>query len=242
MTTYNVSLQIDPDTRQYLQGHGYTLYVFKGIDAGGGAVSTVWQTISGDNLYNQNQININWEENYYIGETITSSSQSGVVVSGVNPYISSSNIQAVKLGCNYIYSGVTWNPNPTSAPSQTAFFIENDPSTLNNFYVSQKANQDSGATDYIVVQGILGDGGTASFTPIQTIALILSTAAVQKGAIVIQAFSPGVTVTLGGSASATLSYNKDSGWNGPSSQVAKLPSNAPIYTSLLQNNRSLIRA
>jgi hypothetical protein len=238
MVNYSVSLQLDAATRAFLQGHGYSLYVFKGINAGGGAVSTVWQLISGHQLYDQGEVTIRWQEEYYIGEE-TSNIVSGAVVSGVNPYESETNIQSVNLGDNYIYQGVQWNPNPTSAPTKTAFWIENDQSSVNNFYVSQLAV--SGPDDYIVVQEILGSGGTGSFTPVEVIAMILSTQSVDKGTMITQAFSSGAIVTMVNVTSASITYNKDTGWEGPSSQLTLLPDKDPIYQSMLQSHLSRLQ-
>ncbi len=240
MVSYTLSLDLDADTRTFLKGHGYSLYLFKGINAGSGAASTVWQTINGSQLYDQGEVTIQWDEHYYIGET-TTKLQAGAVVSGVNPYISQSNIQSVSTGKNYIYSGVEWNPNPTSGLNSAAFFIENDPSQTNSFYVSQQA--DSGVKTAIVIQEILGSGGNASFTPIEVIALILSTQLQKVGTIITQAFSPGAILTMSGVMSSSISYNKDTGWKGPSSQLTLLNDNAPVYQSLLQSySSSLLRA
>ena len=37
MVGYNVTVSIDGATRDYLMGHSYSMYVFKGVQAGSGA-------------------------------------------------------------------------------------------------------------------------------------------------------------------------------------------------------------
>lgn len=242
MTEYSVTLTIDGDTRDFLRGHTYSLYLFKGIDAGSGAISTVWQVINGSTLYDNEIINIKWDENYYIGKTSTKL-ESGAEITGVNPYIQKKDIRAVELGKSYIYEGMNWTRDPKIVPIQSAFFIENKPEQINHFYVSQKASTEGqGHDDYIVVQEILGSDGNASFTPIQVIALILSTTAKQKGAIITQAFSPGAIITLVGKQSTEISYNKDTGWSGPSGDFRKLGSDNPIYSSMLNSSRIALKA
>ncbi|AFY41399.1 hypothetical protein [Nostoc sp. PCC 7107] len=238
MTQYTVSLSMDSTTRQYLQNKGYSLYVFKGVDAGKGAQSTVWVSVTGDALYNQSKIDISWQENLYIGET-TSQLQNGVVVSGTNPFVTSDNIQPVSLGNNYIYEGVQWNPNPTQSGQPSAFTIENSPSIVNNFYVSQKVDTDP---DYIVVQSITGAGGSASFIPIETISMVLSTQSINKGTIITQAFSPGLIITLVGITSTNISYDTNKGWNGPSGSTSPLKKGDSIYDSMISSYRPTLKS
>ena len=115
MINYSVTLQIDQATRTLLQQKGYTLYLFKGINAGTGATSTVWLTVSGDQLYDQSSNTISWYEDYYIGEESTEI-QNGAAISGTNPYATADSILSISLGQNYIFPGTAWNPQSADQP------------------------------------------------------------------------------------------------------------------------------
>ena len=235
MTKYTVSLSMETETRQFLKQQGYTLYVFKGINAGKGAQSTVWISLTDDLLYNQDPIGISWEEDLFIGETTTQLKQ-GATVSGTNPYIDSTTITAVNLGQNYIYQGLQWNPDPTTGVNPNAFSIENNTSKVNNFYVSQKSDINP---DCIVVQSILGTQGVATFIPIQTISMILSTNEQQKGTIITQAFSPGFIITLiGNQTSINITYDINKGWGGPTGSTSKLAKGDSVYDAMTKSHKS----
>ncbi len=237
MTTYTVNLELDADTRKFLEDGEYSLYVFKGIDAGKGAASAVWLKLGGSTVYGQGIVGISWEETYYVGETLTQI-QSDAVISGVNPYMNTKNTVPVTLGNSYLYQGTTWNQNPIVAPTESAFWIENQPSQVNSFYVSQKSSLGgTGADDFIVVQRILGNGGTASFTPIEVVAMLWTTQPVKKGAIITRAFSAGAVITMVGTTSADIAYDKDKGWIGPSSQTSIIRSGSPLYESMLGSHQ-----
>lgn len=227
---YTATLSIDQATRTTLQQNGYTLYVFKGINAGSGATSTVWVTISGNQLYDQSSNQISWSEDYYIGEESTVI-ENGASISGTNPYISSSAIQSIDLGQNYTFPGSAWTPQSTSQPTETAFTILNTEAAVNNFYVSQKVA--GGPTDYIVVKPVLGSGGLGEFTPIETFAMILSTQPYSTGTMITQAFSPGVVITMPGITNATLAYDQASGWSATAGEMTTLQLGDAVYDSML---------
>jgi hypothetical protein len=235
MPNYTVSISIDDDTRAYLKSKGYTLYIFKGVDAGKGAESTVWISLT-DEALDQDTISISWEESYYIGET-NANLENGANVTGTTPYIASKNIKGVDLGKNYIYKGGTWDPNPTDSGSSNYFSIENDPFCVNNFYVSQKSGDSHSTPDYIVVQSVLGAGGNASFIPIETVAMILATNPQTIGTIITQAFSSGFIITMAGDdTSVNITYDKGLGWSGPSGSTAELKNGDSIYNSMLNSH------
>jgi hypothetical protein len=151
MASYNVTVSIDQDTRNYLSGHSYSMYVFKGVQAGGGAVSTVWQTITGQQLYGQDTNNISWTENFYIGETQVQLTN-GATITGTAPFCGADgNPAAVDLGKLYTYDNTGWQKQPKTGPQAQSFAISNLPRQTNNFYVSQ--NQSG---QYIVVQNLVG--------------------------------------------------------------------------------------
>jgi len=230
MITYTATLSIDQATRDFLKSKGYTLYVFKGINAGSGATSTVWITISGNQLYDQSSNIITWYEDYYVGEESTEI-ENGASISGTNPYISPNNITSVSLGQNYIWPGSSWNPQAGNQPTETAFTIQNNEPVINNFYVSQKV--EGGPTDYIVVTEIAGSGGVGQFTPIETFAMILSTQSQSTGTMITEAFSPGVIVTMTGITSAALSYDSGTGWNVTAGQSTPLQLGDAVYDSMM---------
>src|SRR5579884_3369198 len=216
MLSYSATIQIDDTTRAFLQTNGYTLYLFKGINAGPGATSTIWLTLSGNQLYDQASNTITWQEEYYIGEENTQI-QNGASVSGTNPFVSPSAIVSVSLGQNYIFPGTAWNPQSTAQPNDEVFTIQNTEASVNNFYVSQKVS--TGPEDYIVVTKLLGSGGLGTFMPIETIAMILSTQPYSTGTMITEAFSPGAIVTLAGITSASLSYDMNTGWSATAGQL-----------------------
>lgn len=235
MPDYTVSLSIDNDTRAYLKSQGYTLYIFKGVEAGKGAESTVWISLTDEDL-DQDTISISWEESYYIGET-NGNLENGAKVTGTAPYITSENIKGVDLGKNYIYKGVCWQPDPTDSGSSNYFSIENEPSRVNNFYVSQKSGYNPSLPDYIVVKSLLGTGGNAIFIPIKTVAMILATNSLTIGTIITQAFSPGFIITMAGDdTSVKITYDKELGWSGPSGSTAELKRGDSIYNSMLNSH------
>jgi hypothetical protein len=228
MTTYTVTLNFPQSTVDFFKAHGYTLFGFKGIQAGGGAASTIWLTIGGNQLYNNTQQVITWQENYYIGETSTQIS-GGANVVGSNPYATG----PVALGKEYTYTG-SWNSLPTTGPTPDAFAILNSQNQLNNFYVTQQVA--AGGTSqqaYIVVQQVTGSGGSDDFVPVETVAFILANNQQQVGTIITQAFSAGVVATLiGASTSATLSYDINNGWTSSDSSIQTFSQNDSIYTAL----------
>jgi hypothetical protein len=230
MISYSAIVSIDDATRAFLQKQGYTLYLFKGINAGSGATSTVWLTLSGNQLYDQATNTITWYEDYYIGEENTQVSN-GAAVAGVNPYATTQNVLSVSLGQNYTFPGSAWNPQSSGQPIDTAFTILNQEQTVNNFYVSQKVT--SGPDDYIVVTELAGSGGLGTFTPIETIALILSTQPYSTGTMITEAFSPGAIITLPGISQASLAYDMNTGWSATAGQLTKLEIGNPVYDSML---------
>ena len=227
---YSAVINMNADTRQFIKDQQYTLYLFKGINAGPGAVSTIWTTISNDQLYDQDQNTIGWSEDYYIGEE-SNEVKNGASVAGVNPYISKSSVQSVNLGKNYTFPGIKWNPQATDAPDTTLFSIHNEELRVNNFYVSQKIL--SGPGDYIVVKPILGDG-LGTFEPIETIAMMLAARPVATGTMVTQAFSAGALVTLEGITAASISYDKDKSWSVSAGDYKKLEIGDNVYDSMLK--------
>jgi hypothetical protein len=130
--SYSATLAIDQPTRAFLKTNGYTLYLFKGINAGKGATSTVWLTVTGNQLYDQAANTITWSEDYYIGEESTEI-QNVATVEGTNPYITSNNIQSVSLGKNYTFPGTAWNPQAINQQSDITFTILNTEQSVNNF-------------------------------------------------------------------------------------------------------------
>jgi hypothetical protein len=230
MISYSVTLQIDQSTRTLLQQKGYTLYLFKGVNAGSGATSTVWLTVSGDQLYDQSSNTISWYEDYYIGEESTEI-QNGAAISGTNPYATPNSILSVGLGQNYIFPGTAWNPQSENQPIDTAFTIQNNEQAVNNFHVSQKVT--NGPEDYIVVTELLGSGGLGTFTPIETVAMILSTQPYSTGTMITEAFSPGAIITLAGIQSGTLAYDGQNGWSATAGQLTLLNFGDAVYDSML---------
>ncbi len=227
---YSATLAIDQPTRAFLKTNGYTLYLFKGINAGKGATSTVWLTVTGNQLYDQAANTITWSEDYYIGEESTEI-QNGAAVDGTNPYITSNNIQSVSLGKNYTFPGTAWNPQATDQPSNDTFTILNTEQSVNNFYVSQKTT--SGPEDYIVVKSLLGSGELGTFEPIETVAMILGTQAYSTGTMITQAFSPGAIVTLPGITAASLAYDQSTGWSATAGELAHMQLGDAVYDSML---------
>lgn len=227
---YSAVIDMNADTRQFIKDQQYTLYLFKGINAGPGAVSTVWTTISNDQLYDQEQNTVGWSEDYYIGEE-SNEVKNGASVAGVNPYISKSSVQSVNLGKNYTFPGVKWNSQATDAPDTTLFSIHNKELRVNNFYVSQKVL--TGPGDYIVVKSILGDG-LGTFEPIETIAMMLAARPVSTGTMITQAFSAGALVTLAGITEASISYDKDKSWTVSAGDYKKLEIGDNVYNSMLK--------
>jgi hypothetical protein len=229
MIKYEVTLSMDQGTRDFLKGHGYTLYAFKGINAGPGAVSAVWLAITGTDLYDQATITVDWQEDFYVGET-TTQMQNGATIGGTNPYTGSgTNPASVALGSRYTYQGTAWDKKPATGPVQDAFCIENNAPQVNNFYVTQRSPD-----EYIVVQQILGAGGLGTFEPIEVVSMILGTQSEQVGTIVTQAFSPGAIATLPtGATSMEITYNKDSGWTGPVGSFSVLTAGSNVYNEML---------
>jgi len=85
--SYSVSIELDVETRRFLKQGSYSLYVFKGINAGLGAQSTVWLKLTGNReLYHQNQVQISWEQQYYIGETLTKAQDGAILPPGTDVY------------------------------------------------------------------------------------------------------------------------------------------------------------
>lgn len=230
MISYSATIQIDATTRAFLQSKGYTLYLFKGINAGSGATSTVWLSISGNQLYDQSSNTITWEEEYYIGEE-SNEIENGASVSGTNPYVSPTAIVSISLGENYIFPGTAWNPQSVAQPNEQVFTIQNTEQSINNFYVSQKVT--TGPADYIVVTELLGSGGLGTFEPIETVAMILSTQPYSTGTMITEAFSPGAIVTLAGITAASLSYDMNSGWAASAGELSTLELGNPVYNSML---------
>jgi hypothetical protein len=240
MVSYTVNINIDPNTSPFLKDHDYSLYAFKGINAGPGAISTVWQIISGDTLYDNPSISIKWDELYYIGET-TTQLQNSATITGVNPYTVNGQPTAIQLNALYKYEGNAkgWNQNQIPSPSSPpdAFWIENDESKVNNFYVSQQADNGSDPnTNYIAVQQLLGNGGNGYFQPIEVVALIFANQVQQVGTLIEEAFSPGAIITMVGTTEGTVTYDKDKGWSGAAAQVTSLNNGDPIYQSMLQSH------
>lgn len=236
---YSVTITMDSSTRNFLKEQGYSLYAFKGVDAGAGAQSTVWITVTGSTLYDNASITISWEENFYTGQTSTQVS-GGAVVSGINPYKGGGQQAApLALGKVYIYEGVDWNSNPDNGEAD-AFTVVNTPPQVNSFYMTQKSTSSSVPADqqFIVVKQILGSSGLATFKPIQVVSFILSSEAEQVGTIITQAFSPGAIVSLpSGQFTATISYNENTGWSGDSSVFSQLKSMDPVYTTMLNASK-----
>ena len=128
MVDYVVSVKILEPTRTWLRGHTYSMFVFKGIQAGAGAVSTVWQKITDSQLYAQETNRITWTENFYIGETQTQTPmESGVKIQGVNPYNVGGSPAAVGLGKQYTFGATAWEPNPKDYFQTDRFAILNSP-------------------------------------------------------------------------------------------------------------------
>jgi hypothetical protein len=227
MFKYSLTLSMNSATRTFLQKGAYTLYLFKGIDAGAGAMSTVWLTIAGTQLSDQDPNTITWYEDYYIGETSTEI-KDGETIVGKNPFASSTNIQSIELGKKYVFPGTDWNLQPVDFQNNDQFAIQNTEQQVNQFYVSQKLGSDAA---YIVVTQLLGSNGQGTFTPIETVALILSTKAVTTGAMVDQAFSPGAIITLSGN-TGSLTYDKDKGWSASAGDLKSLASSDPVYESM----------
>ncbi len=242
MTTYTLTLSLDQDTRTFLKNGTYSLFVFKGIDAGSGAASTVWFKLTGDkDLYNQPVIPIKWEEEFYIGENKDPTIIDGASAGGFSPYVKPNDIRPVKLGQTYIYEGISWDVDSIKAPSETAFWIQNKPSSENAFYISQKI--DSGANDYIVVQTAAGNGGTVSFTPIATISMIFASSKIQKGTIITQAFSSGTIITFVGDTETKVTYSSSNGWDVPSSQQGgNLSIGDSIYSKMVTSYLGAIKS
>lgn len=239
MISYSALVSIDEVTRTFLQKQGYTLYLFKGINAGSGATSTVWLTLTGNQLYDQASNNITWYEDYYIGEESVEI-QNGASVSGINPYANPQSILSVSLGQNYTFPGTAWDQQSSGQPIDTAFTILNQESAVNNFYVSQKVT--SGPNDYIVVTELAGSGGLGTFTPIETIALILSTQPYSTGTMITEAFSPGAIVTLAGITQASLAYDMNTGWSATAGQLTTLEIGNSVYDSMLTSANTALAA
>ncbi|MBP0017908.1 MAG: hypothetical protein J7647_10165 [Cyanobacteria bacterium SBLK] len=232
---YEVDISLDRDTRAFLKSQGYSLYAFKGIDAGKGAASTVWFELTGDQeLYNQPLIEIKWQEDYYIGET-TTAIKSGAQVIGTSPYVDPSNVKSVDVGEVYIYEGVNWDANPKPSINPDSFEILNQPKLVDNFYVSQSNSVNSKAADsYIVVQELPGAGGLGDFKPIETVSFIFTTRPVKRGTIIVTAFTPGIIATVpNDGVPLPLTYTPSGGWSGPSGNTQTLEFGDDIYEAML---------
>ncbi|HUI19457.1 MAG TPA: hypothetical protein VLZ74_00195 [Methylocella sp.] len=229
MAGYNVTVSIDGATRDYLMGHSYSMYVFKGVQAGGGAVSTVWQTITGQQLYGQATNVINWTENFYIGETQVQMTN-GATITGTAPYNGADgNPAPVALGKLYTYDTTGWQPQPKPGPQPQSFAITNLPKQTNNFYVSQN---DSG--QYIVVQNLVGNGGLGTFQPLESIAILLATQSYDTGTLIIQTYTPGIIAMLSGQApNVQVAYNVNTGWSGPGNQTKNIGAVDSMYDALI---------
>jgi hypothetical protein len=225
-TNFTLSLNIDADSRTFLQNEGYTLYLFKGLAAGSGGASTIWTTVGGTDLYDQDPISLAWSDEYTIGEE-SSALENGASFGGTNAYLSADDILPVALGKAYTYAGISWDANPATAPTTSAIWIVNQEARINHFYVAQQI----GATAFspVAVQSLPGAGGVDAFTPVEAVALILSNETYAAGTIITAAFASGAIVSFAGITSATVSWSANSGW---SANTEPLALGASIYAAL----------
>ncbi|MBP0017906.1 MAG: hypothetical protein J7647_10155 [Cyanobacteria bacterium SBLK] len=272
-----MNINLDVETRKFLQSGNYSLYVFKGINSQPKAKNTVWLKRTGDReLYYQNQVQISWEQQYYIGETLTEPKAGAILppgidierlrdlevvsdvslytstfdiraielrsssrdeeistVSGLSPYISTSNIRRIELGKTYRYEGINWNPNPSRSRNPSAVEIVNVPKLVNYFYVAQPVRDSPGYYDYIGVLELPGKESVASIEIVENIALLFSNQSLQEGEVVLDAPAKGLIVAAEKGKTISISYNENTGWNGPSGSTCALKAGVSIYEQLV---------
>jgi hypothetical protein len=155
------------------------------------------------------------------------------VITGTNPFGTQPLGSPVDIGKQYTYKGTSWDLNPSEGLSKGAFDIVNDVDHVTNFYVKQAGQGDT--SNFIALKEIAGAAGNASFEPIQTIAMYLTAAAQDVGTLIITSRTPGALINLSADEpqpSASIEYDKDKGWSGPTSIFSTLESDDKIYDTM----------
>ena len=220
MSQYKVTLAMDADSAQYFKGHSYTLYLFKGINAGAGAISTVWRAVSGDQLVEEPTINIEWNDEFDLGKT-GASLEHGVPVSDIEPVG-----RPISRGHSYRRFATGWDSTVSHAPDDE-FRVVNAPNTANRFYASQSG-------DFAVVQEARRNSGVITFEPLPTVSMLVATDSYEIGTLVTEAFTSGAVVTLpAGVSSSHVDYDTSTGWRGP--HVSMLRHSQPIHDQMVGN-------
>jgi len=191
---------MDSNTVQQLLSNNFSLYGFKAVQTtqSGGAPLVWFQTLT----YSTNTA-VSWTESY---QAYTSAQAN---LSSPTTQITASNANAINLGqtMNVAAGGIGTVVN---GGNPVAISILNQTTTQYTCGISQAAT--GGATTPLCAFPLFG-GNMDVMAPISKVLLMFSSAAVNTGTVIQQAYSPGIFIDLTANNNVAVSYDINKGWS-----------------------------
>lgn len=223
-TPYSITITMSQSTVDNLENGGFSLYGFKAVGSSlKGGQPLVWFASTAFGL----SMVIDWTEQY---EIYTSQTQiaPGVTITGTNTY-------AANLGqcLNVTNSSGTGTIGNGTAPM--ALEAINETTTQMTCGIGQAVN---GEVSILCAFPLYGNG-LDIMQPIEKVALMLATGAVNTGSVIEQAFAPGIILDLTTNANATITFDINQGWSGSNVPTTPVTANASLAPLLIESNSEL---
>lgn len=241
-TDYEVHIQMSEDTVNALTDGGYYLYGFKAVQSSNkGGFPLVWfrtQDFGKDTT-------IQWQENFQAFTTLSQLIPGGTIIA--------TNSYEVELGDILTVTSTSGTGEVTTGGSAGTIEIANgehitkqftcgisQQSVLQESVLSQEQND---TTTPLCAFPLHGSGSLDVIAPIEKVLLIFSTLPEHKGAVIEQAFSPGLLLDLTGAIrTRDVQYDINEGWS-PTNQpwATSISTNTDLVQLLIDVSPSLLR-
>ncbi len=220
MSTSSVSILMSNQTVATLLQSGFTLYTLKAVQTKtGGSAPLIWYSTQNYS----SSTDVIWMDEY---TAYTSTSQivpNGTIVQLFSAPIALGQTLQVQQGGSGTVSG-------DGTPG--AILIVNQTSSLFTTGIGQATQNGPAPVCVLPLYGNMLDVAT----PVNQVLLMFSTLPVNPGAVIVQAFAPGLLVDLTGVSSRSVMYDINTGWSANGASWARqIPTNSSLVPLLIQS-------
>jgi len=200
MATFEVSVKISSEDVTGLKAQGYSLYVFKSIEASGSGVPTVWFNLNKDKLSTNTKIT--WEDNKFKAYNSTTHIKERIEISPGNTMQTDlGNLIKIEKDSGILSETIDGIPGAISYLN-----LDTQQYTVGIIQLVEESY------NILCAFNIPGAGAAKVITPISKIALIFSTAQIEAGVVIKKAMSNGALIDFTGATSRTVDFSLNLGW------------------------------
>ena len=224
MANYSITIKMSQDTVDKLTAAGTSFYGFKAVQTNNaGGQPLVW--FSSDNF--GTKLVISWTTDYQAFTTKTKI-KDGVTIQATNAY-------DIDLGQNLEVLGDAGTGKVVNGTVPLAIGINNKTSTEMVCGISQMVKGDASPLCAFPLYGNYLD----LIVPIQKVALMPATQAIDTGSVIMQAFGQGILLDLTLNNNANVNYDINAGWSNADVTSKKIDQDTPMAPLLITRKDKL---